>query len=823
MRNCAPNSLFPPQREVLDRGLLAGERNCLLGMATGSGKTYLSEIAIEKTLASGYKALYVTPLRAIAEQQARRWAERFGEWKVGIFTGETIQESATRSSYASTQLYVMTPERLDACLRNWRSHWSWIPDVSLVVVDEFHLLGIDQRGARLEGALTRLFRLNPFVRVLGLSATLPNITDLADWLGGDCYSSDWRQVPLEKKIVRFSSAKEKPLLLLDEVQRCVEAGGQSLVFCNSRSRVQTLSDFLRKNGIDAECHHAGLTREKRRDVETRYRSRQIRVLVATSTLEMGLNLPARQVVVYDSYAFDETGFRPLPVWSFIQRAGRAGRPGLDTSGEVVLFLSRWASGADRYLEGRCEPVSSCLDNPRLLAEQILVDVFTGLSRTDEELATGFLPLTLFKRQHGSAVVQPTVNRLLEAELLRYKFVSNEESAKPVEDGGGSLENLYEVTPLGRLSVKLMLTPETIRLVRSICSAFGQLRLFDMLIIASLVPDASPVLPVNYEEIDNLCDLLQKRSSRILDLSLPVLRGRVPEAPPTPRLLAAIKMAALCQELTDGADSADLAERFGVYEADLRMLRESAVRLLQGVAAIATELDREANGDQFAKTNRTTPGSIPFLCALLKNMLEHGISAELVSLTTLAGIGGKTARKLAVGGYASLGAIAAASPERLSADCGIGLRLAASAVEEAGQRIAEGKDGECVYRESYPDDSAVVSGMARSLRLGLAPGAIDPYRLRRSLELKVVGHDGARWTVTGGREDHVVLYVGGRPRCDCLDFAKHGGECKHILCVRRARRDPAVLPLDRVLREDRTASIRDSLSTLWFATTPEDCR
>ncbi len=822
MQNIATIKLFPPQREVLRRGLLECERNCLLGMATGSGKTFLSEIAIEKTLSSGYRALYVTPLRAIAEQQTHRWEKRFGNWKVGIFTGETIRRSAFRPSYATTRLYVMTPERLDACLRNWRTHWSWIPDVSLVIVDEFHLLGIDQRGARLEGALTRLFRLNPFVRVLGLSATLPNIAELADWLGGDFYASNWRQIPLEKKIVRFTSAKEKPLLLLDEVRRCVDAGGQSLVFCNSRSRVQALAAFLNGNGIDAECHHAGLARERRGDVEARYKARKIRVLVATSTLEMGLNLPARQVVVYDSYTFDETGFRPLPVWSFIQRAGRAGRPGLDASGEVVLFLSRWASGAERYLDGRCEPVSSHLDNPRLLAEQILVDVFTGLSRTSEELENGFLPLTLFKRQHIAAIVQPTINRLVEAELLRHKSVSAEDFANPAEDGGGSLENLYEVTPLGRLSVKLMLAPETIRLVRSICSAFGQLLLFDMLIIASLVPDASPVLPVNYEELDDLCGLLVDCPSRLLDQSLSSLRHNVPETPPTPRLLAAIKMAALCMEVTNGAELASLAERFGVYEADIRMLRESSVRLLQGLSAIATELDREMKDDEYAKANRTTPGSAPFLCSLLKNMLEYGISPELVALTTFNGVGGKTARKLASGGYATFSAIAAATPGVLSEGCGIGVKLAASIVEEARKRIASGEDAGSFYVESFQHAAPPVSQKATP-RLDLSQDGIDPYRLRRSLELRVSGHDGARWNVTGGREDHVVLYVNGVPRCDCQDFAKNGGACKHILCVRRARRDSAVLRLDRALREERTASIRDSLSTLWFATTPEDCR
>ena len=335
--------LFPPQEDALRAGLLDSPRHFLLNMATGSGKTYLAELAIEKTLTSGYKAVYVTPLRALAEQQKRHFQNKYPNHRIGIFTGETIYQASTRASYGSSQLLIMTPERLDSCLRHWRSHWNWIPDVSLVVLDEFHLLGLELRGARLEGTITRLIRLNPFVRFIGLSATMPNAKELATWLHGCSYSSPWRQIPLEMKFVRFSKASDKPSLLQGEVQRCLQEGGQSLIFCNSRARTEELSALLQTQGICAACHHAGLERDHRIAVETRFLNREIHALVTTSTLEMGLNLPARQVVIYDSSIFSETGFEDLPVWSFIQRAGRAGRPGLDKKGEVVLILPKWVS------------------------------------------------------------------------------------------------------------------------------------------------------------------------------------------------------------------------------------------------------------------------------------------------------------------------------------------------------------------------------------------------------------------------------------------------------------------------------------------------
>ena len=340
--------LFPPQQKVIEGGLLRQGHHLLLNMATGSGKTYLSELMIEDVIKAGYKTIYVTPLRALASQQFDNWKRRFPNYNVGVFTGDTIQKSTTRGNYCTSQLLIMTPERLDACMRNWRSHWAWIPDVSLIVIDEFHILGQSMRGGRLEGTITRFVRLNPFTRIVGLSATMPNANELARWLHGSYFASKWRQVPLEKKIIRFSSAKDKPEILLAEIVRCISSGGQSLVFCNSRSRVQHVTEYLQDHGIGARCHHAGLAKEKREETELNYKAGHTPVLVATSTLEMGLNLPARQVIIYDSYSYSESGFSPLPVWSFMQRAGRAGRPGMDENGEVVLMLPKWAGNAEKY-------------------------------------------------------------------------------------------------------------------------------------------------------------------------------------------------------------------------------------------------------------------------------------------------------------------------------------------------------------------------------------------------------------------------------------------------------------------------------------------
>lgn len=141
----------------------------------------------------------------------------------------------------------MTPEKLDACTRSWRSHWGWLPSVDLVVVDEFHLLGDKHRGARLEGALSRMMRLNPFVQILGLSATLGNTQELADWLDGVCYISNVRSVPMEWQFKYFKKAEQKPELLLQLVKSNLATGGKSLVFVQSRRLVSF------ENGFSCDC------------------------------------------------------------------------------------------------------------------------------------------------------------------------------------------------------------------------------------------------------------------------------------------------------------------------------------------------------------------------------------------------------------------------------------------------------------------------------------------------------------------------------------------------------------------------------------------
>jgi helicase len=163
----------PTQQQVLDCGLLTSGFSCVLQMPTRSGKTWLAKKAIRQSVQRGLRALYLTPLRALAEELVSEWVKEFEGFDVGIFTGDYGRGGqAFPTPYREARVLIMTSERLDMCTRTWRSHWNGIPEVDLVVVDEVHSLGRFWARRRLEGAISRLRRLNPFCRILGLSATL---------------------------------------------------------------------------------------------------------------------------------------------------------------------------------------------------------------------------------------------------------------------------------------------------------------------------------------------------------------------------------------------------------------------------------------------------------------------------------------------------------------------------------------------------------------------------------------------------------------------------------------------------------------------------
>ncbi len=188
-----PN-LTPVQEKSLQAGLL-DNRSLLVCAPTASGKTLVATIALVNHLQQGHKAIYLVPLKALANEKFREYQELLKDtpYQAVLSTGDLDSESHYLSKY---HLLILTTEKLDSLLRH---RVSWLSEVKLVIVDEIHLLNDPKRGPTLEVILTLLKSLlQP--QILGLSATIGNPKELAEWLGATLVQDSWRPVELKQGI-----------------------------------------------------------------------------------------------------------------------------------------------------------------------------------------------------------------------------------------------------------------------------------------------------------------------------------------------------------------------------------------------------------------------------------------------------------------------------------------------------------------------------------------------------------------------------------------------------------------------------------------------
>jgi replicative superfamily II helicase/transcriptional regulator with XRE-family HTH domain len=186
--------LNPPQRKAVDAGLMEGQ-DMIVASPTASGKTFIAELAmVNQVKKEGGKAVYIVPLKALASEKYEDFSERYEDLDVMMSVGDRDESG----DYLETaDIVIVTSEKLDSMLRH---NPSWIHEINLVVTDEIHLLTSPNRGPTLEVTLTRLRDLLDF-QMLGLSATISNSSELADWLNAKLVESDYRPVELKEGIM----------------------------------------------------------------------------------------------------------------------------------------------------------------------------------------------------------------------------------------------------------------------------------------------------------------------------------------------------------------------------------------------------------------------------------------------------------------------------------------------------------------------------------------------------------------------------------------------------------------------------------------------
>jgi helicase len=188
-------SLTPIQKKAIIGGLLE-EKSQLICAPTASGKTLVATMAISKALEKNKKALYIVPLKALANEKFKEYLSLLEntEFKVTKAVGDIDSPSPYLGQY---DIIVLTTEKLDSLLRH---KVQWLHEVSCVVIDEIHLLNDPSRGPTLEIILT-LLKMLIKPQMVGLSATIGNPEELANWLEADLIKDDWRPVELKQGIL----------------------------------------------------------------------------------------------------------------------------------------------------------------------------------------------------------------------------------------------------------------------------------------------------------------------------------------------------------------------------------------------------------------------------------------------------------------------------------------------------------------------------------------------------------------------------------------------------------------------------------------------
>ena len=323
---------------------------------------------------SGISILYVSPIKALLNNQEQRLDKylRLVGRQAALWHGDTPQGERRRIIAEQPDCLLTTPESLEVLLVSQKvDHHQFFSNVRVVVIDELHAFAGDDRGWHLLSVFARIGKIaGRDIQRIGLSATVGNPTEMLGWLSSG--SERPQQVVWPK-----GSESKTPDVQLDYVGSLANAakvisllhqGEKRLVFCDSRSRVEQLAVSLRQYGVDTFVSHSSRGLDERRQAEEAFAQRQNCVIVATSSLELGLDVgDLDRVIQIDA---------PGTVSSFLQRMGRTGRRSHTTRNCLFLAtndegLLRGAALIELWQRGYVEPVQAPPCPYHILAQQLM--------------------------------------------------------------------------------------------------------------------------------------------------------------------------------------------------------------------------------------------------------------------------------------------------------------------------------------------------------------------------------------------------------------------------------------------------------------------
>ncbi|XP_061687018.1 DNA polymerase theta isoform X2 [Syngnathoides biaculeatus] len=526
-RKVGVSRMFDWQAECLGLGRVLRGANLVYSAPTSAGKTLVSELLmLKRVLETKRKALLILPFVSVAKEKMRYLQSVFEE--AGVRVDGFMGSTSAAGGFSAVDVAVCTIEKANSLVNRLIEEGD-LASLGMVVVDELHMVGDSGRGYLLELLLTKIRyvaqkrnttgSVSEGVQIVGMSATLPNLSLLARWLGAELYQTDYRPVPLQEHLKVGGNFYDKSLSVVrrftpalpikgdDEhvVSLCYETvreGHSVLLFCPSKNWCEKLADGIAREfynlrrperegksepqavrldqeglvdvlaqlsrtpaGLDpilgrtvpwgVAFHHAGLTFEERDVLEAAFRQGTVRVLSATSTLSSGVNLPARRVIIRTPI-FNGRLLDPL---TYKQMAGRAGRKGVDTTGESVLLCKE----AERQkgmslLAGELQPIGSCLARREgegvttSMLRAILEIIVGGVASTPQDVRLYASCSLLAAGDEWNGKEEPREEGAIEACV---KWLMDNEFISVQKDGH---EEQYCPTQLGAATLSSSLSP-----------------------------------------------------------------------------------------------------------------------------------------------------------------------------------------------------------------------------------------------------------------------------------------------------------------------------------------------------------------------------
>ena len=443
------------QEECFDLLYKTNER-ALITSPTGSGKTLLFELGMARVIKQNYnisknsyenknfKIIYIAPIKSLCQEKTFEWKMKYSKSPLELNVTEYTSDSEylNISLLNKSNIILTTPEKFDVLTRKWKKISNFISNISLLLIDEIHLLNDESRGATLEAIIARIKLLKSMenfketnlenIRIIAVSATIPNISDVAEFLevkqGLKIFGEEYRPVKVERVVIGYKRNKNQNEFVFEKyldyrVSGIIEKyseGKPTLIFCQTQkgtinSAKQLMNDYQEGKLLSMKLdpptkkilndvsnlinnkqlssfvkfgiafHNAGLSLNDRQIIEDNFKINAIKIICTTSTLSQGVNLPARLVIIKSTncYKGHTIGYSEYTKMEIEQMCGRAGRPQFDNKGIAVIMTESYKT--DKF-EGSCnEKIESHLKEN--IVEHINAEIATGIIK---DIETGLI-------------------------------------------------------------------------------------------------------------------------------------------------------------------------------------------------------------------------------------------------------------------------------------------------------------------------------------------------------------------------------------------------------------------------------------------------